>query len=133
MTGSAPLLSMKGIHKRFPGVHALKGVDLAVNHGEVHALVGENGAGKSTLMHILAGVHKPDGGCFAFDGVENVRFAEEHAAQTAGISMVYQERSLVPALSVAENIYAARQPVDRWGIIRSRTLHERAAGLLRAS
>jgi ABC-type sugar transport system ATPase subunit len=132
MTGSAPLLSMKGIHKIFPGVHALRGVDLAVNQGEVHALVGENGAGKSTLMHILAGVHKPDGGGLDFDGVENVRFADEHAAQSAGISMVYQERSLVPALSVAENIYAARQPVDRWGIIRSRTLHERAAGLLRA-
>jgi ABC-type sugar transport system ATPase subunit len=131
MDGPAVLLRMKGIHKRFPGVHALKGVDLEVNRGEVHALVGENGAGKSTLMHILAGVHKPDGGVFAFDGAENVRFADEHAAQTAGIGMVYQERSLVPALSVAENIYAARQPVNRWGVIRFRTLHERAADLLR--
>jgi ribose transport system ATP-binding protein len=132
MTDTALLLNMTGIHKRFPGVHALRGVDLDVRRGEVHALVGENGAGKSTLMHILAGVLRPDSGTVAFDGREGVHFENERAARTAGIGMVYQERSLVPTLNVAENIFAARQPVGRWGVIRFKTLHARTAELLRA-
>ena len=132
MTETAPLLSMSAIHKRFPGVHALRGVDFDVRRGEVHALVGENGAGKSTLMHILAGVHRPNSGSIAFDGGENVIFENERDAQASGIGMVYQERSLVPTLNVAENIFAARQPAGKWGFIRFRTLYERTEGLLRA-
>src|SRR4026208_296785 len=71
--GSRPLLAMHGIHKHFPGVHALRGVDLEVRRGEVHALVGENGAGKSTLMHLLAGACQPDAGTIEFDGGEGGR------------------------------------------------------------
>jgi len=122
-----PLLVLKGIHKRFPGVHALKGVDLEVRRGEVHAVVGENGAGKSTLMQVLAGVHRPDAGTIEFDGRQDVVFHDERQAQAAGIALVFQERSLFGPLSVAENVYAARQPSDRWGRIDHRTLRAQAA------
>ena len=120
---SSPLLEMKEIHKHFAGVHALKGVKLEVHRGEVHALVGENGAGKSTLMHILAGVYPPDGGVVSFNGHRDIVIENERQAERIGIAIVYQERSLFSSLSVAENIYAARQPVNRWGVIdRSRLL-----------
>jgi ABC-type sugar transport system ATPase subunit len=120
---SAPLLAVRGIHKRFPGVHALKGVSLDVYTGEVHALVGENGAGKSTLMHLLAGVDQPDEGTIDFDGRERVVIADEHEAQRLGIAIVFQERSLFGPLSVAENIFAGRQPVKRFGRVDWRRLH----------
>jgi len=124
------LLRMTGIHKVFPGVHALKGVDFDVYPGEVHALVGENGAGKSTLMHILAGVHPQDKGEICFEGHENVHFADERKAQLAGVGIVYQERSLVPTLNVAENIFAARQPVNRFGLIERRKMFAAAREIL---
>jgi ABC-type sugar transport system ATPase subunit len=127
---SRPLLSVRGIHKRFPGVHALKGVSLEVRRGEVHALVGENGAGKSTLMHLLAGVYQPDEGTIDFDGCEDVRIADENAAQKLGIAIVFQERSLFADLSIAENVFAARQPIGRWGRIDRRELLERTRALL---
>ena len=122
-----PLLVLRGIQKRCPGVHALKGVDLEVRRGEVHAVVGENGAGKSTLMQILAGVHRPDAGRIDFDGRADVVFPDERAAQKAGVALVFQERSLFGPMSVAENVFAARQPAGRWGRIDHRALHERAA------
>src|SRR3954470_6782223 len=100
-----PLLLMRRIHKRFPGVHALRGVDLELHRGEVHALVGENGAGKSTLMHLLAGVYQPDEGRIDFDGTEAIRIANERAAQKLGIAIVFQERSLFNDLTIAENIF----------------------------
>ena len=121
-----PLLSMRGIHKHFPGVHALRGVDFEVQRGEVHALVGENGAGKSTLMHLLAGVYQPDAGVIVFDSCEAVRIPSEHAAQKLGIAIVFQERSLFNDLTIAENIFAARQPINRWGRIKRRELFEQA-------
>src|SRR3954447_1353150 len=99
------LLRLRGIHKRFPGVHALKGVDLDVRPGEVHAVVGENGAGKSTLMQILAGVYRPDAGRIDFDGTEDVVFPDERAARDRGIALVFQEQSLFGPLSVAENVF----------------------------
>src|SRR5207302_7570705 len=102
------LLSLRGIHKRFPGVHALKGVDLDVRAGEVHAVVGENGAGKSTLMQVLAGVYRPDAGRIDFDGKDDVTFADERSARDRGIALVFQERSLFGPLSVAEHVVAAR-------------------------
>jgi rhamnose transport system ATP-binding protein len=123
----APLLLLRGIQKRFPGVHALKGVDLEVRRGEVHAVVGENGAGKSTLMQILAGVYRPDAGRIDFDGRQDVVFPDERAAQKAGVALVFQERSLFGPMSVAENVFAARQPAGRWGRIDHRALRERAA------
>ncbi|MFO0850470.1 MAG: sugar ABC transporter ATP-binding protein [Gemmataceae bacterium] len=109
------LLSLRGVHKRFPGVHALKGVSLDVRRGEVHAVVGENGAGKSTLMQILAGVYRPDDGVLTFDGTTG-SFATEREAQAAGVAIVFQERSLFGPLSVAENVFAGRQPGTLGGI-----------------
>lgn len=105
-------LEVKGISKNFPGVRALDGVSLTIHEGEVHGLVGENGAGKSTLMHILAGVYLPDEGELFVDG-NRCEFPDERSAQEAGIGMVFQERSLIKELSVAENIFAGRQPV-KW-------------------
>ncbi len=127
---AAPLLAMRGIHKRFPGVHALRGVDLEVRHGEVHALVGENGAGKSTLMHILAGLFPPDQGSLEFDGQSIGSIESEHAAHELGIAIVFQERSLFRPLTVAENIFAGREPVGRWGILDRRELRRRAGEVL---
>jgi ABC-type sugar transport system ATPase subunit len=126
-----PLLRMRGIHKRFPGVHALRGVQLDVRAGEVHALVGENGAGKSTLMHILAGVDQADEGTIDFNRQPNVVLHDERAAQKLGIAIVFQERSLFSPLSVAENIFAARQPVNRVGRIDRRRLFNEAEALLK--
>jgi ABC-type sugar transport system ATPase subunit len=117
-----PLLSLRGIHKRFPGVHALQDVEFDVRGGEVHALVGENGAGKSTLMHILAGVYPPDEGVIDFNGQTHLVIANEHEAQQLGIAIVFQERSLFGTLSVAENIFAARQPVKGLGHVDRRKL-----------
>jgi ABC-type sugar transport system ATPase subunit len=124
MTGSSPtvLLRAEGISKSFPDVRALHSVNLEVRTGEVHALVGENGAGKSTLMHILAGVFSPDEGSLYLDG-QAASFASPHAAQAAGIAMVFQERSLAGPLSVAENVFFGRQPVGRWGVISGPRLH----------
>ena len=97
------LLVMAGIEKSFPGVKALKGVDLELAAGEVHAVVGENGAGKSTLIKVLAGVHQPDAGSIRIDGTP-ITFANPLVAQEAGIAVIYQEFNLVPGLTVRENI-----------------------------
>ncbi len=121
---------MTGIHKRFPGVHALKGVDLTVDYGEVHAVVGENGAGKSTLMLVLAGVYQPDSGSIHFNGHQAVSIRSERHAQELGIAIVYQERSLFSNLSVAENIYAGRQPLNRFGSIDTDALTRQSRDLL---
>jgi ribose transport system ATP-binding protein len=125
-----PLLSIRDVHKRFPGVHALKGVSLDVHAGEVHALLGENGAGKSTLMHLLAGVYQPDSGTISFAGEPPVTFRSEHDAQQRGIAIVFQERSLFGQLSVAENIFAARQPVTAFGRIDHAKLFDESRKLL---
>ena len=93
------LLTARGITKRFPGVTALDSVDFDLNKGEVHALVGENGAGKSTLMQILAGIQKREGGVVSVEGVE-CEPAGKHAAEKAGIRIVFQDSSLFPDLTV---------------------------------
>jgi len=110
MSERAVVVRMAGIEKRFPGVRALRGVDLEVRAGEVHALMGENGAGKSTLMKILAGAERPDAGRIEQDGRE-VRIANPAEARRLGIAMIYQELCLVPHLSVAENVFLGREPV----------------------
>jgi simple sugar transport system ATP-binding protein len=117
----APIVTMTGIGKTFPGVTALTGVDFQLFPGEVHALMGENGAGKSTLIKVLTGVYEADAGSIVLAG-EPVRFSGPLRAQAAGISTVYQEVNLCPNLSVAENIYLGRQPRSlgriRWGDLR---------------
>ena len=109
------LLEMKNIHKRFPGVYALKGVNLTVNAGEVHALVGENGAGKSTLINILGGIHARDEGEILIDGADS-GIVDPLSARNAGISIIHQELVLVPYLTVAENIFINREPTKRGGV-----------------
>jgi ABC-type sugar transport system ATPase subunit len=106
-----PLLTMEGITKTFPGVRALEHVDLRVESGEIHALIGKNGAGKSTLIRILGGVYQPDEGRILIGGQE-VKLATPQAAIAQGIAIVHQELSLVPTLSVAENIFLGRWRVD---------------------
>jgi ribose transport system ATP-binding protein len=101
----APTLAMRGINKTFPGVKALNEVQLEVHAGEVLALMGENGAGKSTLMKILSGAYQADpGGEIRIDG-QPVAITDPIAAKRHGIAIIYQELSLAPNLSVAENIY----------------------------
>jgi ribose transport system ATP-binding protein len=112
-----PALRASGIIKTFPGVRALKGVSVEVYRGEVHALIGENGAGKSTLVRILSGLDSPDGGEIWLRG-RRLAIAHPHAAQLAGISTVHQELSLVPTLTVEENLLLGREPHGRLGIIR---------------
>jgi ribose transport system ATP-binding protein len=104
------LLRVAGIRKSYPGVLALAGVDLAVDAGEVHALLGENGAGKSTLMKTIAGSVVPEAGTMEIDG-RPAPFGSTEAARAAGIGIVYQELSLVPQRSVAENVLMGRWPM----------------------
>src|SRR5688572_13595767 len=113
-----PILKAEHIDKRFPGVHALDDVSLTVLPGEVQAVVGENGAGKSTLMKILAGAYSPDRGTIHVDG-EVVTIESPRSAQELGIITIYQELSLVDALSVGENIFLGdlpTRPGARWQV-----------------
>jgi len=110
------VLELRDVAKAFGAVQALRSGSLAVDAGSIHALVGENGAGKSTLVKIVAGVHQRDDGTFRFRG-EDVDFASTAAAKAAGIAVIYQEPTLFPDLSVAENIFIGRQPTNRLGLI----------------
>jgi len=107
-TVNRPLLSMCDIDKSFPGVHALRNVDLDLQSGEVMALLGENGAGKSTLIKVLGGAHRPDAGSIVIDGQRAV-IGSPADAQRAGIAVIYQEFNLVPTLSARENIFLGRE------------------------
>ena len=103
------VLEMRNIHKSFPGVRALQGVDFTLREGEIHALMGENGAGKSTLIKVLTGVYGKDEGEIFLKGKEKaVVIRSPQDAQKLGISTVYQEITLCPNLSVAENMYIGR-------------------------
>ena len=104
------LLQMRQIEKRFPGVRALGGVDFTLREGEIHALMGENGAGKSTLIKVLTGVYQMDGGEIKLDG-ELITIRSPQDAQNSGISTVYQEITLCPNLTVAENMF--KKPLSR--------------------
>ncbi len=109
MTGAAPLFRMEGVSKRYGGVRALEAADLDVTAGRIHAILGENGAGKSTLIKVMAGVVAPDEGRMMLDGRE-VSFASPAAANQAGIVCIFQELSLIPDLSVADNIVISNPP-----------------------
>ena len=109
---TTPVLSLTHASKAFAGVHALQDVSLQLYPGEVHALVGENGAGKSTLVKILGGVYQPDVGLLTVDG-EEVYLNGPADAADRGIAVIYQEPTLFPDLSVAENVFIGRQPMRR--------------------
>ncbi len=125
----APLLVMRGIEKSFPGVRALKGVDLELHAGEVVALLGENGAGKSTLIKVLAGAQLPDAGSIHISG-RRVAITNPIEAARAGIAVIYQEFNLVPSLSAADNIFLGRER-SAAGFVPRREERRRAAELFR--
>ena len=106
---TVPLLEVRGVRKEFPGVVALDDMHLELRGGEVLALVGENGAGKSTLMKILSGIHQPDAGEVRIDG-EVVQVRDTRHAGELGISIIHQEFNLMPDLTVAQNVFAGREP-----------------------
>ena len=118
------ILTMKGIDKSFPGVHALDHVDLEVRKGEVHALMGENGAGKSTLMKVLTGIYSKDEGTITYEGRE-VEFSNPRAAQDAGIVIVHQELNMLGHLTVAQNIFIGRE-IMNGKIIDDKKMNEEA-------
>jgi ABC-type sugar transport system ATPase subunit len=124
-----PRLEIHNITKTFPGVVALDDVSIEVAPGEIHAMVGENGAGKSTLMHIIAGVYPPEIGNMEIDDKPYLPL-DEIGAQKAGIAMVFQEGSLFAPLSVAENVFAGRQPVNKLGMVDFHTMEKQTKDLL---
>ena len=124
------LLQMKNIVKNFPGVQALRGVELQVLPGEIHALMGENGAGKSTLMKCIAGIYKPTSGEIIFDGktLENYTTAE---ALRMGISMIHQELSPVVNRPIMENIWLGREPLGAFGLVDHKKMYEASKAVLK--
>src|SRR5438552_488376 len=131
MTGNMSDLSrltMTGIHKHFGPTYALRGMDLELRAGEVHALVGENGAGKSTLMKVLSGAVRPDAGRMDLDG-QLYRPTGPQEARRQGVAMVYQELTLAPHLSVEANVMLGQEPA-RFGFLRGRELRKRVADVL---
>ena len=121
-------LALRGVSKSYGAVAALREVGLDLYAGEAHALVGENGAGKSTLVKVIAGVERPDEGQVLIDG-EARHLRGPHGAAAAGIAVIYQEPTLFPDLSVAENIFAGRQPVRGMRLLDRSGMHEQAAQL----
>lgn len=126
-TGS-PIARLTGIKKSYPGVKALKGVDFEIHGAEIHCLVGENGAGKSTLMRILTGAAQPDEGSILLDG-EAVALSPASAIER-GIGIVHQELDLIPALSIAENIFLGHEPVKSGFLVDWNDLKSKATELL---
>ncbi|MET9762652.1 sugar ABC transporter ATP-binding protein [Streptomyces sp. NPDC006372] len=130
MAPQPPLLTMSGITKSFPGVRALDGVDLEVQAGEVHCLLGQNGAGKSTLIKVLAGAHQPDSGEITWrDGL--VTLGSPIAAMRLGIATIYQELDLIEGLSVAENVFLGHEPTAAGFVVRGSAARTATAELLK--
>lgn len=126
---SQPALEVKGVSKAFPGVKALDNVSFEAYNGEVHCLAGENGAGKSTLMKILAGMYSPDDGEIFFNGGK-VQFRNPMDALDKGVNLIHQELSLVPELSVAENVFLGRLPLKKGSLVDKKVLAERTRKIL---
>lgn len=114
---------MKNIVKLFPGVQALKGVDLQVRYGEIHALMGENGAGKSTLMKCIAGIYRPSSGDIIFDGAVQGPYNPSEALKK-GISMIHQELTPVLYRPIMENLWLGREPLNRFGLVNHKKMYE---------
>ncbi|MCX4672161.1 sugar ABC transporter ATP-binding protein [Streptomyces sp. NBC_01381] len=125
-----PVLAVQGLSKSFGAVRALHDVSLELYAGEAHALAGENGAGKSTLIKTLAGVHRPDAGGLSLDG-RPVVFHGPGDARDAGVAVIYQEPTLFPDLSVAENIFMGRQPRRSLGRVDHKAVHAAAGALFK--
>ena len=123
------LLEARGVSKAFSGIYVLRDADLTLDHGTIHALMGENGAGKSTFMKILSGVHTEYEGEIRIDGAE-ARFAGVRDAERAGIAIIHQELNLVAGLSVAENIFLGREPLICGIVVDRRRMREAARALL---
>ncbi len=122
-----PILTMQGVNKYFPGVHALKDMQFDLLPGEAHALLGENGAGKSTLIKILGGIHPIDAGEIRIDD-EPIRITSVQDAQSRGIAIIHQELCLVPHMTISENIFLGRE--QGGGFLKSREMDARASELL---
>ena len=127
--GPRPLLALKSIRKEYPGVVALDGVDFALRAGEVHVLFGENGAGKSTLISLVAGANQPTAGEIHLNG-NRVSIGSVHEARRLGISAVFQEFSLVPQMTVEENLFLGAEAVSG-GLLRKKEMHRGAEELLK--
>src|SRR5256712_3812746 len=126
---SEHVLRMQGIAKRFPGVHALDQVQLNVRKGTVHAIMGAIGAGTSTLRKCLIGIYAPDSGTIELNS-EQVRIVNTHHASSMVISMIHQEVSRIPHMTVAENIFLGREPLTWYGLVDMRDLNRRTRELL---
>ncbi len=124
------ILEVSNVSKAYPGVQALKKVELRVKEGTVHAVMGENGAGKSTLMKILIGIEQPDEGEIVFLG-QSVRFPDTHSALYAGLSMIHQELSPVPYMTVAENIFLGKEPIHGGFFVNDQAMINETAELLK--
>jgi methyl-galactoside transport system ATP-binding protein/inositol transport system ATP-binding protein len=124
------ILEMKHIVKTFPGVHALRGVELKVRKGEIHALMGENGAGKSTLMKCIAGIHPPTSGELIFDGKVMGHYTTAEALKM-GISMIHQELNPILYRSIMENIWLGREPLTPLGLVDHKKMYEMTKGVLK--
>ena len=124
------ILEFSEISKYFPGVKALDNVSFTARSGEVLAFLGENGAGKSTLLKILNGDYQPDRGKYLINGVEK-QFNSPQEAIEEGISVIYQERQILMELTVAENIFLGRMPVNNFGIINVKKANKMAAAIIK--
>ncbi len=128
--GKERILEIRGVSKSFSGVQVLSDIDYDLRQGEVHAIVGENGAGKSTLIKILSGAYERDGGEIIYRAT-SYGHLNPRTAHDLGIFTIYQERNLVPHLSVGENILIGNEPGTGWGVVRWKTLYSQAAEILK--
>ena len=126
--GAEYLLEVSNVRKAFPGVLALDDVSFRLKRGHVHALMGENGAGKSTLMKIIAGIYTPDSGSFKLKGQE-IKLTSPLDALQYGIAMIHQELNLMDYMTVAENIWIRREPLNALGFVRHEEMRRRTKAL----